>query len=88
MPKEVGVGITSPRAFRKRVVRYWFGIGTLLVVGHSSSETPPQGGVMYTVIHGTAMHDMSTHLPRGGGPRLLHVVDAVAAASSRRCYLY
>ena len=49
VPKKVGFGSISPRAFRRRIVRYWL---HPLGVEQSSFEKPPQECVIYTVVYG------------------------------------
>ena len=48
--KKVGVEIISPRAFRRRIVRYWHWhpLGCRAI----GLGKPPQGGMMYTVVYG------------------------------------
>ena len=44
--KNIGVGNASPKAFRRRIVRY----GTLLVCGAIDPGESPEGGVIHTVL--------------------------------------
>ena len=44
--KNVGVGNISPRAFRRRIVRYWNPLGCRAI----DLGKPPQGGVIHTVL--------------------------------------
>ena len=46
VPKEVGIRNVSPRAFRKRIVRYWLPLGCRAI----ELETPLQGGVIHNVV--------------------------------------
>ena len=45
VPKNVGFGSISPKAFRRRMVRYWHPLGCRAI----ELEKPPKGGVIYAV---------------------------------------
>ena len=64
VPKEIGVGNISPRAFRRRIVRYWHPLGCRAI----ELGKPPQGVCDVTAAYGNGtpgtVVDVTPNLPK------------------------